>query len=172
MKSDVDRLMREDHLEALLISGPVAYNPNKAYFTGLVHVTSGYLLKQVGKSPVLFYRSMERDEAARTGLETKSLDDYRPTELIEQSKGDHIQAAALMLREIFSDYEVSGRVALYGKVELGSGLAYSIGSGKAWMESSWLVSPRTTLYYLEPVRRRTNRKWNASGRWERSLPPL
>ena len=123
MKADIDRLMREADLEALLISGPLAHNPNKAYFTGLVHVSSGYLLKQVGKSPVLFHHSMERDEAARTGLETKSLDDYRPTDLIEQSKGDHIQAAVLLLQKIFRDYEVSGRVALYGKTELGSGFA-------------------------------------------------
>jgi Xaa-Pro aminopeptidase len=121
MKTDIDRLMREADLEALLISGPVAHNPNKAYFTGRVHVSSGYLLKQVGKSPVLFHRSMERDEAARTSLETKSLDDYRPTDLIEQSKGDHIQAAVLLLQKIFRDYEVSGRVALYGKTELGAG---------------------------------------------------
>ncbi len=121
MKSDIDRLMREADLQALLISGPVAHNPNKAYFTGLVHVTSGYLLKQVGKSPLLFHHSMERDEAARAGLETKSLDDYRPTELIEKSKGDQIQAATLLLKEIFRDNEVSGRVALYGKAELGVG---------------------------------------------------
>jgi len=121
MKTDVDRLMREANIEALLITGPVAHNPNKAYFTGLVHVTAGYLLKQAGKSPVLFHHSMEREEAARTGLDTKDLNTYRPKELIEKSRGDHIQAAVLLLQKIFEDYEISGRVALYGKIELGAG---------------------------------------------------
>ncbi|MEE9216636.1 MAG: M24 family metallopeptidase, partial [Anaerolineales bacterium] len=121
MKSDIDQLMREAGLEALLITGPAAHNPNKAYFTGLVHVTSGYLLKKVGEPPILFHRSMERDEAARTGMETRSLEDYRPTDLIEKSKGDHVQAEVLLLNELLDDYEVSGDVALYGKVELGAG---------------------------------------------------
>ncbi len=121
MKSDIDQLMGEAGLEALLITGPAAHNPNKAYFTGLVHVTSGYLLKKAGEPPVLFHRSMERDEAARTGLETKSIEDYRPTDLIEKSKGDYIQAEVLLLKKILEDYEVSGNVALYGKTELGAG---------------------------------------------------
>lgn len=120
MKSDVDQLMREAGLDALLITGPVAHNPNKAYFTGLVHVTSGYLLKKVGEPPVLFHRSMERDEAAHSGLETKSIEDYRPTDLIEKSKGDHLQAEVLLLQKIMDDYEVSGGVALYGKAEFGA----------------------------------------------------
>ena len=123
MKSDIDELMHEAGLEALLITGPAAHNPNKAYFTGLVHVTSGYLLKKAGAPPVLFHHSMERDEAARTGLETKSIEDYRPTDLIEKSKGDHIQAEVLLLKKIFDDYEVSGRVGLYGKTELGAGFS-------------------------------------------------
>lgn len=123
MKTDIDQLMREANLDALLVSGPVDHNPNKAYFTDLVHVTSGYLLKKVDSPAVLFYRSMERDEAARSGLDTKNLDDYRPTELIEEAKGDHIQAAALLLQRIFQEYELSGRVALYGKGELGVGYA-------------------------------------------------
>jgi Xaa-Pro aminopeptidase len=121
MKSNIDELMREAGLEALLIAGPASHNPNKAYFTGLVHVTSGYLLKKAGEPPVLFHRSMERDEAARTGLETKSIEDYRPTDLIEESRGDHIQAEVLLLKKMFGDYEVSGRVGLYGKTELGAG---------------------------------------------------
>lgn len=121
MKSDIDRLMREADLDALLITGAAAHNPNKTYFTGLVHVTSGYLLKKAGDPPLLLHRSMERDEAASTGLETKSIEDYRPTELIEESKGDQIQAAVLLLKRILEDFDVSGRVGLYGKTELGTG---------------------------------------------------
>jgi Xaa-Pro aminopeptidase len=121
MKADIDQLMHEAGLEALLIAGPAAHNPNKAYFTGLVHVTSGYLLKKAGEPPVLLHRSMERDEAARTGLETRAIEDYRPTDLIKESKGDHIQAEVLLLKRILGDYEVSGRVGLYGKIELGAG---------------------------------------------------
>ncbi len=112
--------MREAGLDALLVIGPAAHNPNKVYFTGLVHVTSGYLLKKPDLPPVLFHRSMEREEAARSGLTTKDLDDYRPAELLERAAGDQIQATVLLLQEIFNDYDISGRVALYGKRELGA----------------------------------------------------
>ena len=121
MKSDIDQLMGEAGLDALLITGPAAHNPNKTYFTGLVHVTSGYLLKRAGEHPVLLHRSMERDEAERTGLETKTIEDYQPTALIEKSDGDQVQAEALLLKKILDDHEVSGRVGLYGKTELGTG---------------------------------------------------
>ena len=121
MKSDLDPLMHDAGLDEFLVTGPAAHNPNKAYFTGLVHVTSGYLLKKAGEPPVLFHRSMERDEAARTGLETKSIEDYGPTDLIEKSNGDHVQAEVLLLKKILDDYEVSGRMGLYGKMELGPG---------------------------------------------------
>ena len=121
MKSDLDRLMQESDLDAILVSGPAAHNPNKVYFTGVVHVTSGYLLKKAGEDPVLFHRAMERDEAASTGLETKELEVYRPHELIEQSDGNLNQAAARLLETIFDEYQVAGRVGLYGRGELGSG---------------------------------------------------
>ena len=89
------------------------------YFTGLVHVTRGYLLKKRDHSPVLFHGSMERDEAASTGLQIKNLDDYDPLKLLEEAGGDSIQANAMLLQHIFKEFDVHGRVGLYGKIELG-----------------------------------------------------
>jgi Xaa-Pro aminopeptidase len=119
MKADLDRLMQESELDALLVAGPVSHNPNKTYFTGLVHVTWGYLLKRRDQAPVLFHYAMERDEAARSGLETKDMTDYKPVELLEQAGGDQIEAGVLLLEKIVEEYGVRGRVALYGKSELG-----------------------------------------------------
>lgn len=121
MKANIERHMQEADLDALLVSGPATHNPNKVYFTGVVHVGSGYLLKKVGEAPVLFHHAMERDEAASTGLDTKDLDDYRLNDLIEQSDGDINHATVMLLETIFKEYKVSGRVGLYGSVELGSG---------------------------------------------------
>lgn len=111
--------MHESGLDALLVAGPASHNPNKTYFTGLVHVTWGYLLKRRDDPPVLFHYAMERDEAARSGLETKDLTDYKPVELLEQAGGDQVEAGALLLEQILQEYQVDGRVALYGKSELG-----------------------------------------------------
>ena len=119
MKSDIDRLMKDANLDGLLVIGPAGHNPYMTYFTGLVHVTRGYLLKKRDLSPVLFHGSMERDEAASTGLQIKNLDDYDPLKLLEEAGGDPIRASAMLLQRIFKEFDVRGRVGLYGKTEIG-----------------------------------------------------
>ena len=119
MKTDIDHLMKDANLDGLLVIGPAGHNPYMTYFTGLVHVTRGYLLKKRDHSPVLFHGSMERDEAASTGLQIKNLDDYDPLKLLEEAGGDPIQADAMLLQRIFKEFDVRGRVGLYGKIEVG-----------------------------------------------------
>ncbi len=124
MRSDLDRLMEAARLDALLIRGGSEHNPAMAYFTGRAHLTQGYLLKKRGQPPVLFHASMERDEAALSGLQTKNLADYNPIELMKQAGGDALRASVLLQRRMFEEFGVRGRVAVYGTVELGP--AYSV----------------------------------------------
>lgn len=123
MKSDLDQLMQEAELESLLVLGGVAHNASMAYFTGSANLSDGAIptltLKKRGQPPVLFHHAMERDEAARTGLATKSLQDYDHLQLIREAGGDTVLATVRLLSRIFAEYQVAGRVALYGKVELG-----------------------------------------------------
>jgi hypothetical protein len=44
MKSDIDRGMKEKDIAAILVRGPAQHNASMTYFTGLVHLTGGYLL--------------------------------------------------------------------------------------------------------------------------------
>lgn len=124
MKTDLDRLMGEAGLDALLVVGRADHNPSMAYFTGPINLTHGYLLKQKGEDPVLFHASMERDEAARTGLQTKNLDGYGFGALLERAGGDRHLAAALRMVRMFQEFQVRGRLALYGQSEIGP--AYGI----------------------------------------------
>lgn len=123
MRSDLDRLMELARLDALLVRGGSEHNPAMAYFTGRGHLTQGYLLKKRGQPPVLFHASMERDEAALSGLLTKNLADYNPTELIRQAQGDVIRASVLLHRRMLEEFGVRGRVAIYGTVEIGPAYA-------------------------------------------------
>jgi Xaa-Pro aminopeptidase len=120
MKSDIDQLMKAADIDALFISGPAAHNPAMTYFTGLVHVSDGYLLKKRDEAPVLFYFPMEREEAARTGLAAKNLDDYDIEELFKEASDDMTKARAIRIRKIFDEFGVQGRVSLYGRGEIGS----------------------------------------------------
>jgi Xaa-Pro aminopeptidase len=90
------------------------------YFTGLIHLSDGYLIKKRGHDPILFHFSMEREEAARSGLPTKNLDDYDVQQLMKEAQGDPTKARALRLKRIFEEFDVRGRVAIYGRGEIGS----------------------------------------------------
>jgi len=116
MKSDIDLYMDEYGIDALLVQGPAQHNPSMTYFTGMVHVMKGFLLKVRGKTPVLYCNDMERDEATRTGFETRT---FSTQELHIAAEGDPNLADAVLMERILKEYEVSGRVSIYGKGEAG-----------------------------------------------------
>src|SRR5512134_1524716 len=128
MKTDIDSLMQLSNIDALLVTGSTRHNSPMYYFTGGANLGQADLLKLRGQAPVLFYNSMERDEAARTGLATKSLEDYRFPGLLKQTNGDQVKATILRYQQMFADFGLaSGRVGLYGKIDAGA--AYAIYAG-------------------------------------------
>ena len=99
MKTDLDALMEANEIDALLVTGPAQHNPAMYYFTGGWHISQGDLIKKRGQEPVLFYNSMERDEAAKTGLHTKDLGDYRLRDLLKEKQRQHGQSDGAALPE-------------------------------------------------------------------------
>ena len=86
MQSDMDRIMKESGIDALWITGPGDHNPNMVYYTGLHHIGLADLVKPYGKPPVLFHNSMEREEAAKSGLRTRSLADFSYPQYLEKRR--------------------------------------------------------------------------------------
>lgn len=124
MKTDLDALMQTNDLDAIIITGPGQHNPAMVYMTGGGHLTNADLIKKRGKEAVLFYNPMERDEAARSGLVTKNLAEYNFNELLNQSDGDYLKAIVKRYQLMLSELGVSsGRVALYGRSEIGTNYA-------------------------------------------------
>ena len=119
MKSDLDHLMQAADIDALLIVGPAQHNPAMFYMTGGGHMTHADLIKPHGAEPILFHSPMERDEAARTGLKTKNIMDYKPEQLAKAAKGDRLLANAMRYQLMFEEMGItSGRVSIYGREEL------------------------------------------------------
>jgi Xaa-Pro aminopeptidase len=123
MKKDLDRLMEESDLDALWISGPANHNPALVYFTGIANITRADLIKRRGEPPVLFHHPMEREEAARTGLHCRNLNDIGMEEILRETGGDAIQAGAISMSRIFREMGVSGRIGVGGTVELSAAYA-------------------------------------------------
>jgi len=120
MKTDLDSLMQQRNLNALVVFGNAENNPPMYYLTGGGHIGGATLVKKRGEEPVLFYNDMERDEAAKTGLKTRSYSEFPWQDLMKEANGDSSLMAALRLERIFDSLGVSGRVGVYGHSELGS----------------------------------------------------
>lgn len=120
MKKDLDNLMQKNDLDALIVTGSAQHNPTMVYLAGIAHM-AGDLIKKRGSTPVLFCRMMERDEAAKLGLPLKSLGSYNLNELVKEFNGDFVKATAERYKNMLIDLGItSGRIGLYGKVEMGS----------------------------------------------------
>lgn len=124
MKGDLDRLMAEKDIDALWVSGPAQHNAAMTYFTGVAHVTDAELIKMRGKDPILFHKSMEREEASRSGLETINQAKYDFKQLLEEAGGDYIKAKAIQYRAMLEEIDLlTGRISLYGKVDVSAAWA-------------------------------------------------
>ncbi|MBX3046932.1 MAG: aminopeptidase P family protein [Anaerolineales bacterium] len=120
MKSDLPALMEARGLDALIILGDAMHNPAMTYFTGVKHVTDGVLVVKRGEEPVLFYHNMERDEAAATGLQTRSITDYNYRDIYEQEGKNPLRATARLYQRMLIDAGLTaGKVAVYGQRDAG-----------------------------------------------------
>ncbi|HZU86652.1 MAG TPA: M24 family metallopeptidase [Anaerolineaceae bacterium] len=124
MKIDLDPLMRQNEIDAILVTGPAQHNPAMTYLTGGGHITQADLIKKAGEPAVLYHGMMERDEAAKTGLIARSYGVYSWTDLLKEANGDAFLAGVLRYQRMLQDAGITrGRVALFGQVELGKGFS-------------------------------------------------
>lgn len=119
MKSDIDAIMQANDIDVLLVTGSAKHNPAMAYLTGGGHISAADLIKKRGETAVLFHGSMEREEAARTGLVTRSYSNYSFAEINREANGDRVVGAAIRYKRMLKDLGITaGRVAIYGQVDL------------------------------------------------------
>ncbi len=124
MKSDLDHLMSERELDALFVSGGTRDNPAMHYLANGAKVGEYTLLiKKRAAEPVLITIGMERDEAAKSGLQVVERSRYDLPQLLDQEGGNQVAAHARMLTAIFREFNVIGNVGLYGREEQGFTLA-------------------------------------------------
>ncbi len=117
MKTDLPRLMNDRNMDALVIFGPDGLGPANApfaYFVGDAHVTTGTIIVKRDGSSYVVHGTMEREEAAKTGMNLISKAAYKLPDILKQKNGDRITAEVELLRRVFDDIGVSGRIGFYG----------------------------------------------------------
>lgn len=119
MKQDLDRLMEERGLNALVVAGKMHGNPALYYMANGAQVISGYVIKKRGGEPLFLCSPIEREEAAASGLTVVTTNKYDFEDILRQ-KTDRLAAIVELYRRVFADLGVSGKVGLYGMADQGS----------------------------------------------------
>ncbi|MFN5341184.1 MAG: aminopeptidase P family protein, partial [Roseiflexaceae bacterium] len=124
MQRDLDRLMAERNLDAIIVEGPDglgAANPAFNYFVRGAHVV-GTVIKKRGEPAMLIHSDWERLQAEETGLVCVSSSRWNVREIMSRIP-DRLGARVELRRQMLSDLGVRGRVGLYGTVQVGPFLA-------------------------------------------------
>lgn len=115
MKSDLDQLMAERSLEAIVVTGEAHDNPPRYYLSGGAHVTGGYIIKKRGDAPVMVVNGMETEEAAKSGLRVLSQDDLGWAELMKEAEGNATKATVAFWGRLIEHFQIPpGKIGVYG----------------------------------------------------------
>lgn len=121
MKSDLDRIMTERNLDALLVMGDSSGNKVMNYLTGGRHFEKALIVKVRGGPLTLVHGAMERDDAAQTGMVLVNRDQmYNRYELLKANNGDRLAAEIDFMRRLVRDQRLRGRLGVYGMGDVGS----------------------------------------------------
>lgn len=72
MKADLDRLMQERGLDAVMVTGGEGYSEVRRYMSNGADITHGTIIKVPGKDPLLIVSGMETEEARKSGYPVES----------------------------------------------------------------------------------------------------
>lgn len=124
MKSDLDALMAERDLDAIVVEGPDGMSSVNAEFNYLVsgQKLTGIVLKRRGEPAMLVHGPMERQQAEATGLALIPRDRWNMRDILRELP-DPYAAQVEYRRRMFTELGIRGRVGFYGAVQSGANFA-------------------------------------------------
>jgi Xaa-Pro aminopeptidase len=117
VKSDIERLMAEKGLDALVVLGAAAGNPSLYYVVDGAGLGNAVWLKRRGHEPHLVYNPMERDQARATGIDGSSFPENDWSRFLEEHGGEGPATTAAFLAHLLKKNGASGKVGVYGTGE-------------------------------------------------------
>ncbi len=170
MKSDIDRLMRERELDAIIVAGGEEFNTARYYLSNGARITHATIFKLLGKPALLVCNRMELEEAAKSGLRVMTDVELGYYDRYQETEGDSIQAAVLHWGDALRRLGLSaGRVGLYGAWQVNKTIALyeALKSGLAayefvaeaentLFEEAMLTKDAAEIARLKSVAERTN----------------
>ncbi len=116
MKNDLDQLMQQRELAAIIVVGGSHVNVPRAYLSNGAHVTGGYIVKKRGEAAVMVVNAMETEEAAKSGLRVLSYFDLGWADLLNTFDGDQTKASLMFWGRMLEKLGVDGgKIGIYGE---------------------------------------------------------
>jgi len=115
MIMDLDALMTERGIGALIVPMHEAIHPSFRWITRGAKVTRGYAIKTAGRDPLLVSYPMERDEAGATGLRTALVHEFG-FDAIFRAAANPVAAYAELFDRILRAENASGAIAFCGNL--------------------------------------------------------
>ncbi len=119
MKQDLDRLMKERSLDAIVVMGKLNGNPPLYYISNGAKIIRAHVIKKLGEAPILLSSPIDREEAAASGLKVVTTNKY-DFEGILRRKPNRLSAQAEFIQAVFADLDVKGKVGFYGFMDQGA----------------------------------------------------
>ncbi len=119
MKQDLDRLMEERGLDAVVVTGKLNGNPPLFYMINGAKVIGGYVFKKRGEEAVMMSSAIDREVAEDSGLRVVTTNRYDYEAILNQ-KSDPLDALVELYCRVFADLEIKGKVGFYGMSDQGA----------------------------------------------------
>lgn len=116
MRRDLDRLMAERNLNAFLIPATETDSSHRDYITGGVKAHCAVIKKQ-GADAVLIANPMEVDEAAKSGLQVMTFNDFDWAAIVKEHGRGTFKAQAALWTAILDRFDIQGRITIFGHTD-------------------------------------------------------
>ena len=170
MKSDIDRLMRERELDAIIVTGGEEFNTARYYLSNGANITHGSIFKLKDKPALLVCNRMELEEAVKSGLDVKTDVELGYYDRLKEAESDGIRATVLHWSDILNQLGLgAGRIGLYGTWQVNKTIAlyqalrdelssyeFVIEAKATLIEEAMLTKDADEIRRLKSVARRTN----------------
>ena len=117
MLSDLDSLLRERAIDAVIVPMHEAMHPSFRWLARGAKVTRGYAVKRVGSDPVLVTYPMERDEAMATGLDVRLVHDFDYDRILREAPNQS-EAYAGLFSNVLHGLGAGQSIAFFGNAPL------------------------------------------------------
>ncbi|MCU0482078.1 MAG: M24 family metallopeptidase [Anaerolineae bacterium] len=147
MKSQLNSLMADRNLEAIVILASHDYSAPLDYLVGSVHITGGMAWKKRNADPILVVGGMEIEEARASGLTCYTYSDFGYYELLAQHHNDPLQANVALWGVILDRLGIrGGKIGIYGTNEIHQLLALVDLLRQTYPQFSFVGEAGTTLF--------------------------